>query len=97
VINPVEKLRQVYIDDEPIAVGDIGLRLRHRLSRECVHSHDLGRAPRPEAVAVLAECRVPQRLEPLEHRLLAHAVDQPKSGGCPGLKLSLPMPFNPWL
>jgi hypothetical protein len=66
VINSVEKFRQIYIDDEPIAVGDIGLRLRHRL---------LGRAPRPEAVAVLAERRVPQRLKPLQHRLLNHAVD----------------------
>ena len=66
VINPVEKFRQVDIDDEPIAFDDIGLRLRHRL---------LGRAPRPEAVAVLAERRVPQRLKPLEHRLLDHAVD----------------------
>ena len=66
VINPVEEFRQVYIDNEPIALGDIGLRLRHRL---------LGRAPRPEAVAVLAERRVPQRLEPLQHRLLDHTVD----------------------
>src|SRR3954453_9072082 len=48
-----------------MALGDIGLRLRHRL---------LGRAPRPEAVAVLAERRVPQRLKPLQHRLLDHAV-----------------------
>jgi hypothetical protein len=42
------------------------LRLRHRL---------LSRAARPEAVAVLAERRVPQRLEPLQHRLLDHTVD----------------------
>jgi hypothetical protein len=35
----------------------------------------LGRAARPEAVAVLAERRVPQRLKPLEHRLLNHTVD----------------------
>jgi hypothetical protein len=56
VIDPVEELRQVYIDNELIALGDVGLRLCHRL---------LGRSPRPEAVAVLAERRVPQRLEPL--------------------------------
>src|SRR3954453_14348884 len=49
-----------------MALGDIGLRLRHRL---------LGRAPRPEAEAVLAERRVPQRLKPLQHRLLDHAVN----------------------
>ena len=66
VIDPVEKFRQVDIDDEPITFDDIGLRLRHRL---------LGRAARPEAVAVLAECRVPQRLKPLQHRLLDHTVD----------------------
>jgi hypothetical protein len=47
----VEKFRQIYIDDEPMAFGDIGLRLRHRL---------LGKAARPEAVAVLAE-RPPTR------------------------------------
>ena len=66
VVDPVEKLRQVDIDNELMAFGDIGLRLRHRL---------VGRAPRPEAVAVLAERRVPQRLEPLQHRLLNHAVN----------------------
>ena len=49
------------------SLGDIGLRLRHRL---------MGGASRPEAVAVLAERRVPQRLEPLQHRLLDHAVDR---------------------
>jgi hypothetical protein len=46
VIDPVEELRQVDIDDEPVAFGDIGLRLCHRL---------MGGAPRPEAVAVLAD------------------------------------------
>src|SRR4051794_34331692 len=66
VIDPVEKLRQVYIDNELIAFGDIGLRLCHRL---------LGRASWPEAVTVLAERRVPQRLKPLEHRLLDDAID----------------------
>jgi len=29
----------------------------------------------PEAIAVLAECRVPPRLKPLEDRLLDHAID----------------------
>ena len=53
VIDPVEKFRQVDIDDEPIAFDDVGLRLRHRLMRG---------AARPKAVAMLAECRVPHRL-----------------------------------
>jgi len=66
VIDPVEELRQVDIDDELIAFGDIGLRLCHRL---------MSGALRPEAVAVFAECRVPQRLQPLQHRLLDHAVN----------------------
>ena len=50
VINSVEELRQVDIDDELIALGDMDLRLCHHL---------VGRAPRPEALAVLAERRVP--------------------------------------
>jgi hypothetical protein len=66
VIDPVEELRQVDIDNELIAFGDEGLRLRHRL---------LGGASRPEAVTVLAERRIPQRLKPLEHRLLDDAID----------------------
>src|SRR5690349_24735848 len=57
---------QVDIDDKPVALDDEGLCLRHRL---------VGGAARPEAVAVLAECRVPLRLEPLQNRLLDHAVD----------------------
>src|SRR6516164_6160872 len=66
VVDLVEELRQVDIDDKPIAFDDVGLRLRHRL---------VSRAARPEAVAVLAECRVPQRLKPLQDRLLDHAID----------------------
>ena len=50
VIDAVEKFGQVNIYDEPIAFDDVGLRLRHRL---------VSGAARPEAVAVLAECRVP--------------------------------------
>ena len=52
----VQELRQIDIHDKPVAFDDVGLRLRHRL---------MGGAARPEAVAVLAECRVPLRLEPL--------------------------------
>jgi hypothetical protein len=66
VIDPVEKFRQVYIDNELIAFGDISLRLCHRL---------LGRASRPEAVTMLAERRIPQRLKPLENRLLDYTID----------------------
>ena len=53
----------------PIALVDVGLRLGHGL---------MGGASRAEAVAVLAERRVPQRLKPLQDRLLDQAV---KHGG----------------
>src|SRR5215469_14952714 len=66
MIDPVKKLGQVDINNKPIAVDDVGLRLRHRL---------VGGAARPEAVAVLAECRVPLRLEPLQERLLDYAIN----------------------
>src|SRR5467141_3460746 len=66
VIDPVKELCQVDIHDKPVAFDDVGLRLRHRL---------MGGAARPEAVAVLAECRVPLRLKPLQDRLLDHAID----------------------
>src|SRR6266404_8058507 len=66
VVDPVEEFGQVDINDEPITFNDEGLCLRHRL---------VSRAARPEAVAVLAECRVPPRLKPLQDRLLDHAID----------------------
>src|SRR4051812_18708617 len=55
------ELRQFDIHEKPVAFDDIGLSRRHRL---------VGRATRPEVVAVLAECRVPLRLKPLQERLL---------------------------
>src|SRR4051812_46639232 len=67
VVDPVEELGQVDVHDKLIACDDIGLRLRHRL---------VGGAARPEAEAVLAERRVPQRLELLENRLLDHAINR---------------------
>src|SRR5205823_4448631 len=66
VIDPVEEFGQVDIYDKPVAVDDVGLCLCHRL---------VSGASRPEAVAVLAECRVPPRLKPLQDRLLGHAID----------------------
>src|SRR4051812_21940200 len=67
VVHPVEELGQIDIHDELIACDDIGLRLRHRL---------VGGAARPEAVAVLAERRVPQRLKLLQNRLPDHAINR---------------------
>src|SRR5262249_20390834 len=66
VIDPVKKFGQVDIYNKPVAFDDVGLRLRHRL---------VGGAARPEAVAVLAECRVPLRLKPLQHRLLDDTIN----------------------
>lgn len=48
-----------------MALGDKGLRPYHCLVRG---------TPRAEAVAVLAEGRVPQRLQLLQNRLLDHEV-----------------------
>ena len=66
MIDPVEELRQIDIDDNLIAFDDVGLRLRHRL---------MSGAAWPKAEAMLAECRVPQRLKPLQDRLLDHAIN----------------------
>src|SRR5262249_3127010 len=56
--SPGQKFGQVEIYNKPIAIDDVGLRLRHRL---------VGGATWPEAVAVLAECRISLRLvAPLE-------------------------------
>src|SRR5215469_16726914 len=61
-----QKFGQVDIDNKPVTFDDVSLRLRHRL---------VSRAARPEAVAVLAECRVPLRLKSLQDRLLDHTID----------------------
>src|ERR1700686_1074067 len=66
MINPVEKFGQVNVNDKPVAVDDVGLRLHHRL---------VSGAARAEPVAMLGECWVPSRLEPLQDRLLDHAID----------------------
>jgi hypothetical protein len=66
VIDPVKKFGQVDIYNKPVTFDDVGLRLRHCL---------VSGAARPEAVAVLAECRVPLRLKSLQDRLLDHTID----------------------
>ena len=59
--NSIKKFLEIKIDHDAVAFGNIGLRLCHRLMR---------RASRPEAVAVLGECRVPTLLQDLRQRLL---------------------------
>jgi len=67
VVDPVEKFLQVKVHDPPIAVGDVALRLGDRL---------MGRAIRPEPVALRGERRVPCALQDLQHRLLDEAVER---------------------
>jgi hypothetical protein len=64
VVDPVEEFLQVHVHHHTIARLHVLLRLQHRAVRA---------SPRPEAVAVLAERRVDQRLQHLQQRLL----DQP--------------------
>src|SRR5208337_969087 len=66
VIDPVEKLFEIEIDHDVVAVGDVTLRLSHCL---------MGGAPRSKAVTVLGERRVPSLLENLQHGLLNQPVD----------------------
>ncbi len=66
MIDPVEKLFEIEIDHDVVAVGDVTLRLSHCL---------MGGAPRSKAVTVLGKRRVPPLLENLQHRLLNQSVD----------------------
>ena len=65
MIDPVKKLGQIQIDNELMAFDDEGLRLHHRLVR---------RTPRAEAVTMLAERWVPQRLYLLQDSLLNRPI-----------------------
>src|SRR5208283_5464096 len=65
VIDSVEKLFEIEIDHDAVALGDITLRLSHCL---------MGGAPRSKAVAVLGKRRVPPLLENLQHSLLNQPV-----------------------
>src|SRR5690349_5625034 len=69
MVDPVEEFFQVNIDAPVVTLADVGLRPGHGL---------MGRASGTEAIAVLAERRIPQRLKLLEDRLLEQAV---KGGG----------------
>ena len=66
VIDPVEKLFEVKIDHDAVALGDVLLCPGHRL---------VGGSSRPEAEAVLGERWVPPRLENLQQGLLDQSVD----------------------
>ncbi len=66
VIDSVEKFFEIKIDHDAVALGNVSLRLGHRL---------VGRSPRSEAVAVLGERWVPLFLENLQQGLLDQPVD----------------------
>ena len=65
VIDSVEEFFEIKID-HAVALGDVSLRLGHRL---------VGGSPRSEAVAVLGERRVPSLLKNLQQGLLDQSVD----------------------
>ena len=65
VVDPVEKLFQVEVHDDLAPVGDVGLGLGERL---------MGAPPRAEAEARRRECRIENRLQDLQNRLLNQTV-----------------------
>ena len=66
VIDSVEKLFEIEIDHDVVALGDVALRLG-----DCL----MGGAHRSKAVTVLGKRRVPPLLENLQHSLLNQSVD----------------------
>lgn len=66
VIDPVEEFFEIKIGHDAVALCDVELRLGYRL---------VGGSPRPEAVAVLGERRVPPLLKNLQQSLLDQSVD----------------------
>jgi site-specific DNA recombinase len=66
VIDSVEKFFEIKINHYAVALGNVLLRLGHRL---------MGGASRSEAVTVLGKRRVPSFLENLQHGLLDQSVD----------------------
>ena len=78
MVDPVEELLQVHVHHHPAACLHVLLRLQHRVVRA---------TPRPEAVAVLAEGRINQRLQHLQQGLL----DQPSTTvGIPSSRIPPP-------
>ena len=66
LIDSVEKFLEVDVNHHVVAVGDVRLRLGDGL---------MGRASRPESIAVLGKRRVPLPLEHLQQCLLDQAID----------------------
>jgi hypothetical protein len=66
MIDPVEKFFEIKVNHNAVALGNVSLRLGHRL---------MGGASRSEAVTVPRKRRVPSLLENLQHGLLDQSVD----------------------
>jgi site-specific DNA recombinase len=66
VVHSVEEFLEIEVNHDVVALGNVALRLGHRLMR---------RAPRSEAVAMLGKRRVPSLLQHLQHGLLDQSVD----------------------
>jgi hypothetical protein len=63
VIDSVEKLFEIEIDQNVVALGDVNLRLSHRL---------MGGAPRSKAVTVLGKRQAPPLLGLIDSRCKWH-------------------------
>src|SRR6202161_1690723 len=66
MVDSIEEFFEVEINHDIVALGNVTLRLGHRLVR---------RAPGAEPVAMLGERRVPSLLQDLQHGLLDQSVD----------------------
>ena len=86
MIDSVEKLFEIEIDHDVVAVGDVTLRLSHCL---------MGGAPRSKAVTVLGKRRVPPLLENLQHSLLNQSVDDARHAELSDPAVRLP-DFDPF-
>jgi hypothetical protein len=87
VIDSIEELFEIETNYYAVAFSDIALRLGYRL---------MGRASRPEAVAVLGEGWVPTLLQNLQQCLLDQSVDDTRHAELPdpAVRLGYLDPFD---
>src|SRR4029453_5882415 len=74
VIDSVEKFFEIEVDHDVVAVGDIPLRLGHRL---------MGGSPRREAVPMLGERGFPRFLPNLQYCFVDQSVDDTRGAEFP--------------
>src|SRR5262249_51706332 len=89
VVDPVEKLLQVYVHHPAATFLDVLPRRSHGIVRA---------APRPKAIAVLGKRRIESRLEHLQDALLDESVENRRNPQPPDSAASLRdrLPFH-WL